>query len=771
MKTWIKPARPAGGAGTPFAQSKRYMWGLRGKLLLGFGGLLVILLGVSLLGNTVLDYYSDATQRMLREDLDGIEAAQQIGQSIDSMDDVLGWIGNGGGGGLARALTGKGSLSDDSADSGARLGPGVGPGAAAAGDPVVRDPLASDARRQAVLSALLVNAGKIDRALTIQASGQSLPDEREVTAQLTDLWTHYRSSYPALLQPGMTPEQRREVYSALAPQADDIKRAAEEVFHINVNNMRSNHGEASATARSAQFAMHALTLCGAILASGFAVILGRLIVGPVRTLTESVQQVQRGNLDLEVPVRSNDELGRLGEAFNEMASQLRVFRRIDHEKLTRSQRTTQLAIDSLPDAVIVTNPQGGIELTNQTAKRLFGLRPGVPVDSLPDKRLAELHRRAWRNDKWGGEVEHRGADTDTDASTNTANDDGSNGHAAGNGNGTAGRRTAGAGSPAAGGYGSSIKVDDAGHDRFFLPRSAPILDERRHMVGLTIVLADVTDFRRLDEMKNGLLSTVSHELKTPLTSMRMILHLVVEQKVGPLTPRQSELLVAAREDSDRLHEIIENLLDMGRIESGMALMELRPADAAELVWSCIEPMRPAFRAKGVALQFDPPPATPAVLADPVRVRHVFNNLLANALRYTPAGGAVRVGLRQALDGVEFTVADTGPGIPQEYLHRIFEKFFRVPGQPGESGAGLGLAIVKDVVEAHGGAITVESAAGHGPGTTFRFTLRRAPGPDEILLSRSNGDATQTPAAAAATMPGASGKPETGHGHPSVTADA
>jgi len=737
MKTSITAAQPPPRAGTPFAQSKRYMWGLRGKLLLGFGGLLFILLGVSLLGNTVLNYYSDATQRMLREDLDGIEAAQRIGQSIDSMDDVLSWIGNGGGGGLARALTGKGSLADNTADSGVGLGPGVGPGAAAAGDPVARDPLASDARRQAVISALRVDAEAIDRNLAIQASGQSLPDEREVTTRLTGLWTHYRGSYPALLEPGLTAEQRREVYSTLAPQADDIKRAVEDVFHINVNNMRSSRGEASATARSAQFAMHALTLCGVALATGFAVVLGRLIVGPVRTLTESVQQVQRGNLDLEVPVRSNDELGRLGEAFNEMASQLRVFRRIDHEKLTRSQRTTQLAIDSLPDAVIVTNPQGGIELTNQTAKRLFGLRPGVPVDGLPDKRLAELHRRAWRKDKWGGEVDHRGADTDTDS--NNSHGISSNGNTPGSGNGTAGRGTAGAGSPAAGGYGSSIKVDDAGHDRFFLPRSAPILDEQRHMVGLTIVLADVTDFRRLDEMKNGLLSTVSHELKTPLTSMRMILHLVVEQKVGPLTPRQSELLVAAREDSDRLHEIIENLLDMGRIESGMALMELRPADPAELVWNCIEPMRPAFRAKGVTLQFDPPPATPAVLADPVRVRHVFNNLLANALRYTPAGGAVRVGLRQALDGVEFTVADTGPGIPHEYLHRIFEKFFRVPGQPGESGQGLGLAIVKDVIEAHGGAITVESAAGHGPGTTFRFTLRRAP---EAVVVRPQGEALQ-----------------------------
>ena len=91
-----------------------------------------------------------------------------------------------------------------------------------------------------------------------------------------------------------------------------------------------------------------------------------------------------------------------------------------------------------------------------------------------------------------------------------------------------------------------------------------------------------------------------------------------------------------------------------------------------------------------ALESPPPAAAPRVLADAVRVGHVFNNLLGNALRYTPPGGTVRVGMRLAMDGVEFTVSDTGPGIPHEYLHRVFEKFFRVPGQPGESGAGLGL---------------------------------------------------------------------------------
>jgi two-component system, NtrC family, sensor histidine kinase KinB len=168
---------------------------------------------------------------------------------------------------------------------------------------------------------------------------------------------------------------------------------------------------------------------------------------------------------------------------------------------------------------------------------------------------------------------------------------------------------------------------------------------------------------------------------------------------------------------------------MGRLESGHGLADVHPIPAGELVERSIEPLRSSFRDAGVTLQFDDantPAAGESVLADPVRIGHVFANLLTNALRFTPAGGTVRVGLRPAGDRVEFSVSDTGPGIPRQYVYRVFEKFFRVPGQPGESGSGLGLAIVKDVVEAHSGHVGVESTAGRG--ATFRFTLRLADAP-------------------------------------------
>ncbi|HSV15181.1 MAG TPA: PAS domain-containing sensor histidine kinase, partial [Tepidisphaeraceae bacterium] len=338
------------------------------------------------------------------------------------------------------------------------------------------------------------------------------------------------------------------------------------------------------------------------------------------------------------------------------------------------------AIDSLPDPVFVLNPAGRIELTNDAAGRWFEINPG----DLPPEALRAWVERALR--------QLAGAD--------------------------------GAAIADASGYESTIQLNRDGSERHLLPRAVPIRDEQQRLIGATVVLNDVTGLRRLDQMKSGLLALVSHELKTPLTSMRMILHLLADDRPNglPTGDQLRELLITARDDSDRLHQIVENLLDMGRIESGRVLMELQPIDAAELIGRSVRPLRPAYGEHGVELRVEALPADVQVMADATRIGHVFSNILSNALRYTPAGGLVRIGARTLPEAVEIDLSDNGCGVPRAHLHRVFEKFYRVPGQ-SRGGAGLGLAIVKDIIEAHGGRIAIESDQGRG--TTVRFTLNRA----------------------------------------------
>ena len=258
-----------------------------------------------------------------------------------------------------------------------------------------------------------------------------------------------------------------------------------------------------------------------------------------------------------------------------------------------------------------------------------------------------------------------------------------------------------------------------GETRAFLPRTVPILDEQRRTVGATIVLADVTGLRQLDETKNGLLSMVSHELKTPLTSMRMVLHLVTEGKSGRFPTSSGSCCRASRDDAERLHQIVENLLDMGRIESGKALMELQAAQSPGVARNAAaEAARESFNLQGVKLQVQRTDDLPAVNADPTRIGHVLGNLLSNALRHTPDGGHVRLCARAADDWVEFFVEDAWPGHSPPISAARFREILPRPRAKRRQRFGPGPSIAKDIVEAHGGKIRVESdrRARHG----FRF---------------------------------------------------
>jgi signal transduction histidine kinase len=200
---------------------------------------------------------------------------------------------------------------------------------------------------------------------------------------------------------------------------------------------------------------------------------------------------------------------------------------------------------------------------------------------------------------------------------------------------------------------------------------------------------------------------------------------LLEESVGPLNPKQIELLLDARENSERLLAVVNNLLDLGRLEQGWRQLEVRPWSVRTLLQSAGDSVRARAQDKDIELVVDVPDGLPEVAADAVRIDHALRNLLDNALVYTDRGGRITLSARVDGDSVVLAVADTGSGIPAEHLPHVFEKFFRVPGQSRGSGTGLGLAIVQEIVTAHGGTIACESQP--GVGTTFRMRLPIASG--------------------------------------------
>jgi signal transduction histidine kinase len=206
--------------------------------------------------------------------------------------------------------------------------------------------------------------------------------------------------------------------------------------------------------------------------------------------------------------------------------------------------------------------------------------------------------------------------------------------------------------------------------------------------------------------------------------------------LGSLNEKQTELLIGAREDSERLVEIIDDLLDLNRIESNRKHLTPQPCSPHSLARDGMEPFLVEARDKGIGLTNAVDSNLPDVLADSARIRHVFANLLSNALRCTRPGGSITVRADLEPAFVRFFVEDTGVGIPSEHIIRVFEPFFRVPGQDEKTGVGLGLAIVKEIARVHGGDVGVEST--EGKGTHFWFTLTRADAGESNVTGSGHG---------------------------------
>jgi two-component system phosphate regulon sensor histidine kinase PhoR len=251
--------------------------------------------------------------------------------------------------------------------------------------------------------------------------------------------------------------------------------------------------------------------------------------------------------------------------------------------------------------------------------------------------------------------------------------------------------------------------------------SVPALGPDDGVVGTVTVLEDITPFKQLDEMKSDFVSMVAHELRSPLVSVRQANSVLLEGLAGPLQEKQRDFLVRCSKKIDQLLELINDLLDIARIEAGKHVQHQVPIDVGAVIKEVIALMEPRAKEEGLTLKYSFENLQP-VQADPRGIQEIFNNLLTNAINYSPGGGEVVISAKGLGGYMEIKVEDTGVGIPPEELPKIFDKFYRVkhPKTRQVMGTGLGLAIVKGIVEAHHGTIDVEST--RDKGTTFRILL-------------------------------------------------
>ncbi len=521
------------------------------------------------------------------------------------------------------------------------------------------------------------NRPRFEKNLRTEKGNITLPGEQALVDALDGLFQEYLAHADQFFS--LTPRRQSEVYfGELLPAFDKIRDKADEVLVLNQENMTAMDRRARHNATNSIRLMVGAVIAAVVLAVWAALHLSRSILRPIQAVTDGARAMARGELDQLVPAASRDELGDLANAFNEMARTLREYRQAGTARLLRAQRTAQATIDSFPDPVVVVDPVGSVEQANRGARRLLGVAPAEPpVAWVPVQPLQSLI-----SDVLAGHGDYLPLSLE-----------------------------------------QAIPLSDGGQERYYLPRVVAIRTERDELIGAAVALADVTKFHLLDRLKSDMVATVSHELKTPLTSVQMAVHLLLEEVIGPLTAKQVELLLAARQDADRILTMINDLLDLTRIEQGRVRLDLEPVPAGDLVAAAVARFQPQADACGVTLAARADLLAPPVMVDRDRIEHAFDNLIVNAIQHARRGGQVHVGA--VADGAitRFIVEDNGEGIPTEHLPRLFEKFYRVPTARHSGGAGLGLAIVREIITAHGGEIAVESEPGKG--TKFTFTLPAA----------------------------------------------
>ncbi|MCJ7685503.1 MAG: response regulator [Desulfobacteraceae bacterium] len=251
--------------------------------------------------------------------------------------------------------------------------------------------------------------------------------------------------------------------------------------------------------------------------------------------------------------------------------------------------------------------------------------------------------------------------------------------------------------------------------------SAPALGPNKAVAGTVTVLEDITAFKQLDEMKSDFVNMVAHELRSPLVSIRQLNSVLLEGLAGPLEEKQQDFVKRGMNKIDSLLELINDLLDVAKIEAGKYVQHQVPTDIGRIIEETVALMEPRAKEQGITLTHSYHNLK-LVQADPKNIEEIFNNLVSNAINYSPEGGRVTITARGLAEYMEVKVEDTGVGIPPEELPKIFDKFYRVkhPKTRQVIGTGLGLAIVRGVIEAHHGTIDVESIPDKG--TTFRILL-------------------------------------------------
>ena len=488
-------------------------------------------------------------------------------------------------------------------------------------------------------------------------------EDKDLVGKLRDACAQYirvyRQIFEYFKEGGFSNPRIGEVRQQIPSLTLRITNLSGKILDLNEQQMfKANRAAAKKSKDSIRLLMIAMISAVIVFVFTYAR-LGQSIITPIQNLTKSIRELRSRDFAQSLTVEADDELGALTKEFNAMAEELRNFYRETDRKFIELNQVIRAMMTTLPYPLFILGDRDEVSRMNPAAERLMdslhshGAMPNQIRKHLtdasmtgPDYRLDDLKQALL------------------------------------------------------------FRIDE--QQLYFLPRIFPIVLEDGTIFGRALMLVDVTRFRWLDEMKSDMLSTLSHEIRTPLTGIRLVLHLLLEKSIGELTKAQEELVITAWSDCERLLKTLNSILDLARMESGKAQLDLQQVPAMRVIEESYYAFRDQAEAASHPFRMDVPGGLPAVYVDLERISLVFSNFLSNAVKYSYVGSEVVLMARAySSDFVRFSVVNSGPGVSEEDQARVFDKFYRSSANKGE-GVGLGLSIAREVVQAHDGRIGVFS---------------------------------------------------------------
>ncbi|MBG9377263.1 HAMP domain-containing protein [Panacibacter sp. DH6] len=507
------------------------------------------------------------------------------------------------------------------------------------------------------------NAATFYENLAKQQANVTEPGEQELTMQLTQ---HYKQLLQNFADGGLQKALHKDVTDIMLLNMEAIQR-------------KSNVAE-----KTVDNAFVWIGITGGIcflIAFTLLINLPGNVADPIKELTESIQEIAAQNYSRRVHFDKQNEFGDLARAFNTMAKKLEEYKASNLEKLMIEKKRIETLINNMTDPVIGLDEQKNILFMNNVALQITGLQNtdtlGKPAQDI-----------AVRNDLVRSLIQDLFS---SEQLPHTA----------------------------------PVKIFADNKESYFEKEIIPINivptgETAEKLIGNVIMLRNVTPYKELDFAKTNFIATVSHELKTPISAIKMSVQLLENKQVGLLNEEQQSLLESIKDDASRLLKITGELLNMTQVESGSIQLSVMPGEPAEIIGYAVNANKTAADAKHIKLDVSVPADAKKVLADTEKTAWVLNNLISNAIRYSYEYATIFINVTQEGSTTKFVVKDSGQGIPPQYVHKIFDRYFKVPGSKKE-GTGLGLSISKEFIEAQGGHLAVESDLGSG--STFTIVLQ------------------------------------------------